>query len=101
MAYVDAGSRSSAIRSATLGLATGLLVVAASVAPGWLWSSEFAGYDDYRMLRERCRVLMLDDAFHAYKCTQAHAELERDPRWSCVWSSIFVRNGASIWLRTG
>ena len=62
---------------------------------------EFGGYDDYRMLRERCRVLMLDDAFHAFKCTQAHDELRRDPRWSCVWSSIFVRNGASIWLRTG
>ena len=34
-----------AIRWATLGLATGLLAVAASVAPGWLWSSEFNGYD--------------------------------------------------------
>lgn len=30
---------------AGLGAATGLLCVSASVAPGWLWSSEFAGYD--------------------------------------------------------
>lgn len=28
-----------------VGALTGLLAVAASVAPGWLWSSEFAGYD--------------------------------------------------------
>ena len=31
--------------SAALGVITGLLMVAASVAPGWLWSSEMAGYD--------------------------------------------------------
>ena len=31
--------------AAAIGVATGLLAVAASVAPGWLWSSEFAGYD--------------------------------------------------------
>lgn len=31
--------------AATLGAMTGLLAVAASVAPGWLWSSEMAGYD--------------------------------------------------------
>jgi len=33
------------LRGAVLGVATGLLMVAASVAPGWLWSSEFAGFD--------------------------------------------------------
>ncbi len=31
--------------AATCGVLTGLLLVAASVAPGWLWSSEMAGYD--------------------------------------------------------
>lgn len=31
--------------AAVLGVLTGLLIVAASVAPGWLWSSEMAGYD--------------------------------------------------------
>jgi hypothetical protein len=61
---------------------------------------EFQGYDDFRLLRDRVRVLMLDDVFHAYKCSRAHAELGRDPRWFCVWCSAFVRNGASIWVRT-
>jgi len=61
---------------------------------------EFCGYDDFRLLKPRVRVLMLDDVFHAYKCSRAHAELERDSAWMCVWCSAFVRNGASIWVRT-
>jgi hypothetical protein len=60
---------------------------------------EFAGYDDFRLLRNRVRVLMLDDVFCAFKCSRAHEELRSDVRWHCIWSSIFVRNGASIWIR--
>jgi hypothetical protein len=60
---------------------------------------EFQGYDDFRLLRDRVRVLMLDDVFHAYKCSRAHAELGRDPRWLCLWCSAFVRNGAAIWVK--
>jgi hypothetical protein len=60
---------------------------------------EFTGYDDFRLLCDRVRVLMLDDVFHAYKCAQAHAELRRQSGWQCIWSSAFVRNGASIWAR--
>lgn len=60
---------------------------------------EFCGWDDCRLLKNRVRVLMLDDVFHAYKCSQAHEDLRRDPKWSCIWSSAFVRNGASIWIR--
>lgn len=62
---------------------------------------EFTGWDDYRLLRDRVRVLMLDDVFHAYKCARAHEDLRYRSHWSCVWSSAFVRNGASIWVRTG
>jgi hypothetical protein len=60
---------------------------------------EFCGYDDFRLLRDRVRVLMLDDVFHAYKCSRAHWELGRDPRWLCLWCSAFVRNGAAIWVK--
>jgi len=60
---------------------------------------EFCGWDDYRLLKDRVRVLMLDDVFHAYKCSQAHEHLRSDSQWSCIWSSAFVRNGASIWVR--
>lgn len=60
---------------------------------------EFCGIDDFRLLRSRVRVLMLDDVFHAFKCAEAHEQLRRDPKWSCIWSSAFIRNGASIWVR--
>jgi hypothetical protein len=60
---------------------------------------EFQGFDDFRLLKDRVRVLILDDVFHAYKCSRAHWELGRDPKWLCVWCSAFVRNGASIWAR--
>jgi hypothetical protein len=60
---------------------------------------EFCGIDDFRLLRDRVRVMMLDDVFHAFKCSEAHDLLCRDPAWACIWSSVFVRNGASIWVR--
>lgn len=60
---------------------------------------EFSGYDDYRLAKSRCRCLMLDDVFHAYKCNRAHAELAADPEWRLEWSSAAVRNGAAIWIR--
>lgn len=62
---------------------------------------EFCGWDDYRLLESRVRVLMLDDVFSAYKCAQAddHLDLCRRGQWSCIWRSAFVRNGASIWVR--
>jgi hypothetical protein len=60
---------------------------------------EFCGWDDYRLLRDRVRVLMLDDVFSAYKCAEADEDLRRRGEWSCVWRSAFVRNGASIWVK--
>lgn len=60
---------------------------------------EFCGIDDFLLLRNRVRVLMLDDVFHAFKCAEAHEQLRRDPKWECIWSSVFVRNGSSIWVR--
>lgn len=59
---------------------------------------EFCGYDDYRLLKDRVRVLMLDDVFRAYKCARAHEELNLQSSWACVWSSAYCRNGASIWV---
>lgn len=61
---------------------------------------EFCGIDDFRLLKDRVRVLMLDDVFHAFKCAEAHEQLRRDLKWDCIWSSAFVRNGASIWVRS-
>jgi hypothetical protein len=60
---------------------------------------EFSGYDDYRLAKDRCRCLMLDDVHHAYKCARAHAELRESKEWRLVWEGSHVRNGASIWIR--
>jgi len=82
-----------------------------NAAPGFLESSsdefdailvdgdEFSGYDDFRLAKSRCRCLMLDDVFHAYKCNRAHKELLGDDEWRLVWADALVRNGASIWVR--
>ena len=60
---------------------------------------EFTGYDDYRLVKDRVRCLMLDDAFNAYKCHRANRELAADPAWFPVWCDSTVRNGAAIWVR--
>lgn len=60
---------------------------------------EFLGWDEYLLLRERVKCLMLDDVYNAYKCARAHASLRGRPEWTCVWSSAYVRNGAAIWVR--
>lgn len=60
---------------------------------------EFCGYDDYRLVKDRVRCLMLDDVFHAYKCSRAHRELGEDPEWQLLWADESVRNGAAIWIR--
>jgi predicted O-methyltransferase YrrM len=60
---------------------------------------EFTGYDDYRLIKDRVRCLMLDDAFHAFKCHRANRELAADPAWFPVWCDSTVRNGAAIWVR--
>jgi hypothetical protein len=84
----------------------------AGVKAGWLESnpaetfdvalidgSEFTGWDEFRLLRDRVRCFMLDDAFNAYKCTQARMALHDDPSWELVWASAYVRNGAAIFVK--
>lgn len=60
---------------------------------------EFTGYDDFRLVRDRVRCLMLDDAYAAFKCHRANRELAADPAWFPVWCDSTVRNGAAIWVR--
>lgn len=60
---------------------------------------EFTGYDEFRLIKDRVRCIMLDDAFGAYKCHRANRELAADPAWYPVWCDSSVRNGAAIWHR--
>lgn len=60
---------------------------------------EFCGFDDFRLIQNHTRCIMLDDVFHAYKCNRANRELAADPEWFCIYSDSTVRNGAAIWVR--
>ena len=60
---------------------------------------EFTGWDEFRLVRERTRCVMLDDAFSAYKTARVHATLLDAPEWRLVWANRHVRNGAAIWMR--
>ncbi|MBM4023252.1 MAG: hypothetical protein FJ284_13645 [Planctomycetes bacterium] len=60
---------------------------------------EFCGYDDFRLVKDRCRCIMLDDAYSAFKCHRANRELAADPAWYPIWADSTVRNGAAIWMR--
>lgn len=62
--------------------------------------AEFTGYDEFRLLRHRVRCFMLDDCYHAYKCSQARIALLADPAWHLVWASSYVRNGAAIFVKS-
>jgi hypothetical protein len=44
---------------------------------------EFTTYHEYLALKDRCRVLMLDDV-NAHKCMKIMEELETDATWSIV-----------------
>lgn len=61
--------------------------------------NEFTGYDEFRLVKDRVRCIMLDDAYSAYKCHRANRELAGDPAWFPLWCDSTVRNGAAIWVR--
>jgi hypothetical protein len=60
---------------------------------------EFAGYDEYRLVKEKTNCIMLDDSFHAYKTFRARIELLKDPNWKLEWKDSKVRHGAAIFVR--
>ena len=55
---------------------------------------EFTTYFDFQALKNRCKVLMLDDAF-VDKCKLIVEELESDPSWKIIYK-YHIRNGFVI-----
>ena len=64
-------------------------------------AGEFCGYDEFRLVKDRTKCLMLDDVFKAYKNSRVHAVLLADPGWKLVWEDRMIRHGASIFVRAG
>jgi hypothetical protein len=59
---------------------------------------EFAGYDEFRLVRDRTKCLFLDDAFSAYKTNRVRQELMTSAHWRLVWEGPKVRNGGAIFV---
>lgn len=61
--------------------------------------SEFTGYSEFLLIKDKARVIFLDDVHNAFKCFQIHDELSKDPAWSCLVDAPQVRNGFSVFER--
>ena len=58
--------------------------------------SEFTGYSEFLLIKDKARVIFLDDVHNAFKCFQIHDELLNDASWTCLVDAPYVRNGFSI-----
>lgn len=61
--------------------------------------SEFTGFSEYLLIKDKARVIFLDDVHNAFKCFEVHEALMRDPEWDCIVDAPNVRNGFSVFGR--
>lgn len=60
--------------------------------------SEFSGYSEYLLLKDRVKCILLDD-INVFKCSQVHQELLDATNWKLI-SSGNERNGWSCFINT-
>jgi hypothetical protein len=60
---------------------------------------EFTGYSEFLSIKDKCRILFLDDVHHAYKCNQIYNELKNDKTWTLYRDKPTVRNGFAIFIK--
>ena len=61
--------------------------------------SEFTGYSEFLLIKDKARVIFLDDVHQAFKCYEVHSKLENDPNWRCLVNAPYSRNGFSVFER--
>jgi hypothetical protein len=61
--------------------------------------SEFTGYSEFQLLKNRTNVFFLDDYYNAFKTRQVAAELAKDPEWQIIDGDRFCRQGFAILAR--
>jgi hypothetical protein len=62
---------------------------------------EFTTYFEFLLLRDRCKILMLDDIV-ADKCKLIVSEIESNPdEWDILEKNTSVRNGFMVCRRIG
>ena len=60
---------------------------------------EFNGYSEYKLLKDKVTIFLLDDVHQAYKCNQIYCELKNDDKWELLFNLPHVRNGAAGFKR--
>jgi hypothetical protein len=61
--------------------------------------SEFTGYSEFEYIRDKARVIFLDDCCKAMKTTRCLHELESSQEWECIFIDRNLRHGAATFIR--
>lgn len=61
--------------------------------------NEFTGYSEYLLIKNKCKVLFLDDVHKAFKCYQVYDELKQNSSWKLIKEDSNVRNGYAIFIK--
>jgi hypothetical protein len=58
--------------------------------------SEFLGYSEYCLIKNRCKYLVLDDVHKCYKNYQVYTEIKENGLWNVIYDNPEDRNGTVI-----
>ena len=61
--------------------------------------SEFTGYSEYLLIKDRCKYLVLDDVHKCYKNLQVYEEIKANGNWDIIFDDPNDRNGTVIAVR--
>lgn len=61
--------------------------------------SEFTGYQEFLLLKDRTNVFFLDDCYKASKTTKIVQTLKDDNKWSCIAYNKEYRNGFAVFAK--
>jgi hypothetical protein len=62
----------------------------------FLDGSEFTGYSEFVLIRDKARVIFIDDVHQAFKCFQIYDELIKSDQWVCLTDAPNWRNGFAV-----
>jgi hypothetical protein len=64
---------------------------------------EFTTFGDYKLLKNRCKVIVIDDCNYevALKTAAIYSILKSDPAWECIADHRLNRNGWAAFRRKG
>jgi hypothetical protein len=61
--------------------------------------SEFTGYSEYQLIKDRCKYLVLDDVHKCFKNYQVYDEIKNNGKWNIIFDEPNDRNGTVIAVR--